>query len=139
MKFYKKALLTLTAAGTMTACQGPAIPERFPKQGVVTGIDTNKKMYYLDMDGDGLTDKSLYLYYGYGNDEDRYFRNYIQVGDTLKYSTADTCTINMTAFSDWGPGRMVWMDSVNNRSLSDLKKIAQINQLRVATGQPKMR
>lgn len=139
MKFYKKVLLTLTAAGTMTACQEVAGPERFKKQGIVTGINTNKNMYYLDMDGDGLTDKSLYLYYGYGNDEDYYFRKYIQVGDTLKYSTTDTCVINMTSFSDWGQSRMVWVDSVNNRSISDLKKIDEINQLRIATGQQQMR
>ena len=96
-------------------------------------------MYYLDMDGDGLTDKSLHLYYGYGNYEDYYFRKYIQVGDTLKYSTTDTCVINMTTFSDWGQSRMVWVDSVNNRSISDLKKIDEINQLRIATGQQQMR
>jgi hypothetical protein len=89
---------------------------------------------YLDQNGDGAVDNCLYIN---GNKQDNnqcYFHDYIQIGDTLKFRTSNKRLVNLNAS---GPCPNVLLDSVNNKSVEELKQLYSMNQR--GAGQSKQR
>ena len=61
--------------------------------------------------------------------------DYIVLGDTLKYRTTTDKPVHLDA----DLYRNAILDSVNNRSVEDLRRIYDINSIRIALGQEKAR
>lgn len=116
MQFYKKILLTLSSAGAVVSC----VPLSNITKPVTARVVYITKYHYLDQDGDGAVDNCLYIN---GNKQDNnqcYFHDCIQIGDTLKFRTANKRLVNLSADV---ATRNVILDSVNNKSVEDLKRI----------------
>ena len=116
MVFYKKVLLTLSGAGLISSC-APVSNITKPVTARVVNIT---KYYYLDQDGDGAVDNCLYINGGKQDNNQCYFHDYIQIGDTLKFRAANKRLVNLSADA---ATRNVLLDSVNNKSVRDLQRI----------------
>ena len=116
MVFYKKILLTLSGAGLISSC-APVSNITKPVTARVVNIT---KYYYLDQDGDGAVDNCLYINGGKQDNNQCYFHDYIQIGDTLKFRAANKRLVNLSADA---ATRNVLLDSVNNKSVKDLQRI----------------
>ena len=116
MVFYKKVLLTLSGAGLISSC-APVSNITKPVTARVVNIT---KYYYLDQDGDGAVDNCLYINGGKQDNNQCYFHDYIQIGDTLKLRAANKRLVNLSADV---ATRNVLLDSVNNKSVRDLQRI----------------
>ena len=116
MQFYKKVLLTLSGAGMMVSC----VPLENISNPVAARVVKITKYHYLDQDGDGAVDNCLYINGGKQDNNQCYFHDYIQIGDTLKFRAANKRLVNLS--SDVAT-RNVILDSVNNKSVEDLKYI----------------
>ena len=116
MVFYKKVLLTLSGAGLISSC-APVSNITKPVTARVVNIT---KYYYLDQDGDGAVDNCLYINGGKQDNNQCYFHDYIQIGDTLKFRAANKRLVNLSADA---ATRNVLLDSVNNKSVKDLQRI----------------
>ena len=132
MQFYKKVLLTLSSAGVMASC-APLSTLTQPAQGTV--VEKNECGVLLDVDNDGLADASMDINGNTGMHNQCYFHDYINVGDTLKYRTTENNPVILSA--DFY--RNAVLDSVNNRSVADLKRIYDINTIRIACEKEKAR
>lgn len=132
MQFYKKVFLTLTGAGMMMSCV-PLSKLTTNGQGVV--VEKNVR-YYIDSDNDGLADNSVYISSWSLTNNQRYFADYLQIGDTLKYKTTSKKPIQLTADIIC---RDTKLDSINNRSAKDLKRIYNVNIMRQGIEQEKAR
>ena len=126
MKLYKKVVPYVLAAMplAMTSCI-----EATTETGVVSKID-DEQWYYCDKDGDNLVDYRVYMNY-----RDNCVKDYIQVGDTIRFNHYESGDIMGKSLSI----KLNHVQSVNNRSLEDLYKIQRVNRIRAAAGQPKMR
>lgn len=131
MQFYNKVLLTVSGIAMMSCMPLNKLTTR--GQGTVVKIECS---YYIDNDNDGLADNSIYINSWSKTNNQRYFADYLQVGDTIKYSTVAKKPIQMTADIILRDARL---DSVNNRSAGDLKKIYKVNLMRQDIGQEKGR
>lgn len=131
MQFYKKVLLTLSSAGVMASC-APLSTLTQPAQGKV--VEKDEYNVFLDLDNDGLADASMYISDYKLKNNQCYFKDYIVVGDTLKYRTTQDKPVVLSA--DY---YNAVLDSVNGRSAEDLIRIYQINAMRNAIGQEKAR
>lgn len=116
MVFYKKVLLTLSGVGLISSC-APVSNITKPVTARVVNIT---KYYYLDQDGDGAVDNCLYINGGKQDNNQCYFHDYIQIGDTLKFRAANKRLVNLSADA---ATRNVLLDSVNNKSVKDLQRI----------------
>lgn len=116
MVFYKKVLLTLSGVGLISSC-APVSNITKPVTARVVNIT---KYYYLDQDGDGAVDNCLYINGGKQDNNQCYFHDYIQIGDTLKFRAANKRLVNLSADA---ATRNVLLDSVNNKSVKDLQQI----------------
>ena len=116
MVFYKKVLLTLSGVGLISSC-APVYNITKPVTARVVNIT---KYYYLDQDGDGAVDNCLYINGGKQDNNQCYFHDYIQIGDTLKFRAANKRLVNLSADA---ATRNVLLDSVNNKSVKDLQRI----------------
>lgn len=132
MKLYKKVILTLSGAGIMASC-APLSKMTHSAQGKV--VEKNEYGVLLDVDNDGLADASMDINENTGKHNQCYFYDYINVGDTLKYRTTENNPVILSA--DFY--RNAVLDSVNNRSVADLKRIYDINTIRIAREQEKAR
>ena len=126
MKLYKKVVPYVLAAMplAMTSCIEATI-----ETGVVSKID-EEQWYYCDKDGDNLVDYRVHI-----NDRGNSVEDYIQVGDTISFNHYESGDIMGKSLCI----KATYVQSVNNRSLEDLYKIQQVNRIRTAAGQPKMR
>ena len=131
MQFYKKVLLTLSSAGMMVSCVPLSLMTQ-PAQGKV--VEKDEYNVYLDSNNDGLADASMYISDYKLKNNQCYFKDYIVVGDTLKYRTTQDKPVVLSA--DY---YNAVLDSVNGRSAEDLIRIYQINAMRNAIGQEKAR
>lgn len=131
MQFYKKALLTLSAAGTMVSCV-PVSMMTYPVQAKVVEKTT---YIYLDSDNDGLVDSRMYISGSSDKNNQCYFRDYLMLGDTIKYRTTKDKPVELDA--DFY--RNVILDSINCKSAEDLKRIYEINFIRSKIGHDKKR
>lgn len=116
MLSYKEVLLILSGAGLITSCA----PVSNITKPVAARVVYITKYHYLDQNGDGAVDNCLYIN---GNKQDNnqcYFHDYIQIGDTLKFRAANKRLVNLSADV---ATRNVILDSVNNKSVEDLKRI----------------
>ena len=129
MKLYKKIFLTFV--GTMTSCA--------PLSNITKPVSANvvkiTKYYYLDQNGAGAVDNCLFIG-NKSNNNQCYFRDYIQVGDTLKFRAANKRLINLSADNVM---RNVILDSVNNRSADDLENLYHYNQVCSKMGRSRQR
>ena len=116
MEFYKKVLITLSGAGLISSCA----PVSNITKPVVARVVHITKYYYLDQDGDGAVDNCLYINGGKQDNNQCYFHDYIQIGDTLKLRAANKRLVNLSADV---ATRNVILDSVNNKSVKDLQRI----------------
>ena len=116
MEFYKKVLITLSGAGLISSC-APVSNITKPVTARVVNIT---KYHYLDQDGDGAVDNCLYINGSKQDNNQCYFHDYIQIGDTLKFRAANKRLVNLSADA---ATRNVLLDSVNNKSVEDLKRI----------------
>jgi hypothetical protein len=132
MQFYKKVLLTLSGAGIISSC-APLSQITHSAQGRV--VEKNAYGVCLDSDGDGLADAYMDINDTKAKNNQCYFQDYIAVGDTLKYRTTEDKPVILSA--DWY--RNAVLDSINGRSAEDLKRIYDINSIRIAIGQEKAR
>lgn len=132
MQFYKKVLLTLSGAGIISSC-APLSQITHSAQGRV--VEKNAYGVCLDSDGDGLVDAYMDINDTKAKNNQCYFQDYIAVGDTLKYRTTEDKPVILSA--DWY--RNAVLDSINGRSAEDLKRIYDINSIRIAIGQEKAR
>jgi hypothetical protein len=62
----------------------------------------------------------LYINGGKQDNNQCYFHDYIQIGDTLKFRAANKRLVNLSADA---ATRNVLLDSVNNKSVKDLQRI----------------
>lgn len=131
MQFYNKVLLTVSGIAMMSCMPLNKLTTR--GQGTVVKIECS---YYIDNDNDGLADNSIYINSWSKTNNQRYFADYLQVGDTIKYSTVAKKPVEMTADIILRDARL---DSVNNRSADDLKKIYKVNLMRQCIEQEKAR
>ncbi|MBR4892340.1 MAG: hypothetical protein IKZ34_04155 [Alphaproteobacteria bacterium] len=131
MKFYK-ALLTLSGAGMISSCV-PLSQITHPAQGRV--IEKREYGVCLDSDNDGLADACMDIIGTTARNNQCYFYDYIELGDTLKYRTTNDEPVLLSA----DLYRNVVLDSVNSRSVKDLKRIYEINVIRNALEQEKAR
>ncbi|MDW2995733.1 MAG: hypothetical protein R8M71_02085 [Alphaproteobacteria bacterium] len=131
MQFYKKAFLTLSVAGAMVSC-APVSLMTYPVQAKVI---EKANFIYLDYDNDGIADARMYIRGYTVKNNQWFFKDYILVGDTLKYRTTEDNPVNLDA----DLYQNVILDSVNNRSADDLRRIYQINFMRESIGQEKVR
>jgi hypothetical protein len=131
MQFYKKVFLTLSTAGAMVSC-APVSLMTYPVQGKVI---KKADFIYLDYDNDSIADARMYIRGYTVKNNQCYFKDYILVGDTLKYRTTEDNPVNLDA----DLYQNVILDSVNNRSAVDLIRIHQINFMRESIGQEKAR
>lgn len=116
MLSYKEVLLMLSGAGLITSCA----PVSNITKPVAARVVYITKYHYLDQNADGAVDNCLYIN---GNKQDNnqcYFHDYIQIGDTLKFRAANKRLVNLSADV---ATRNVILDSVNNKSVEDLKCI----------------
>ena len=116
MLSYKEVLLMLSGAGLITSCA----PVSNITKPVAARVVCITKYHYLDQNGDGAVDNCLYIN---GNKQDNnqcYFHDYIQIGDTIKFRAANKRLVNLSADV---VTRNVILDSVNNKSVEDLKRI----------------
>ena len=132
MQFYKKVLLTLSSAGMMVSCVPLSLMTQ-PAQGKV--VEKDEYNVYLDSDNDGLADAYMYISGSTAKNNQCFFKDYIALGDTLKYRT----TTDKPVLLDADLYRNAILDSVNNRSVEDLRRIYDINSIRIALGQEKTR
>ena len=132
MQFYKKVLLTLSGAGIISSC-APLSQITHSARGRV--VEKNAYGVCLDSDGDGLADAYMDINDTKAKNNQCYFQDYIAVGDTLKYRTTEDKPVILSA--DWY--RNAVLDSINGRSAEDLKRIYDINSIRIAIGQEKAR
>ena len=132
MQFYKKVLLTLSGAGMMASCV-PLSQMTQPAQGKV--VEKDEYNVYLDSNNDGLADACMYISGSTAKNNQCYFKDYIALGDTLKYRT----TTDEPVILDADLYRNVILDSVNSRSAEDLRRIYDINAVRNAIGQERTR
>lgn len=116
MQFYKKILLTLSSAGAVVSC-APLSNITKPVTARVVNIT---KYHYLDQDGDGAVDNCLYINGNKRDNNQCYFHDYIQIGDTVRFRAANKRLVNLSADV---ATRNVILDSVNNKSVEDLKRI----------------
>ena len=84
MQFYKKVLLTLSGAGMMVSCV-PLSLMTHPAQGKV--VEKDEYNVYLDSNNDGLADACMYISGSTAKNNQCFFKDYIALGDTLKYRT----------------------------------------------------
>ena len=131
MQFYKKVFLTLSTAGAMVSC-APVSLMTYPVQAKVI---EKAKFIYLDYDNDGIADARMYIRDYTVKNNQCYFHDYILVGDTLKYRTTKDNPVNLDA----DLYNNVVLDSVNNRSADDLRRIYEVNFMRESIGQEKTR
>lgn len=131
MQFYNKVLLTVSGIAMMSCMPLHKLTTR--GQGTVVKQDLH---YYIDTDNDGLADNCIYISSWSKTNNQRYFADYLQVGDTIKYSTITKKPVEMTADIILRDTRL---DSVNNRSAEDLKKIYEVNLMRQCIEQEKAR
>ena len=119
MQFYKKVFLTFMGAGTLSSC---ALQKNvtIPATATVVNITDN---FYLDKNGDGTADICMYVRGDTDENEQCYFYDYIQIGDTLKYRTSNKRLVNLNAN---GACPNVFLDSVNNRSVDDLVRLYKL-------------
>ena len=129
MNFYKKAILTLTGAGMLMGCTHKELEG--PIHAVVVGTTTTTRSttYYLDLDGDGLTDRGMTVS---GN---RFYK-YMTVGDTVRYTTTNRNEVSLSACVPFANSNIV---DVNGRTLDELQQRHMINNLRERLGQEKQR
>jgi hypothetical protein len=132
-KDVKKVLFTLSCTGLMMSCMPLS---RLTTRGQGTVVKTTTGYNYIDSDNDGLADNCIYINSCAPTNNQRYFADYLQVGDTLKYSTVPKKPVQMTADVIL---RNTRLDSVNNRSAADLKKIYKVNLMRKGIDQAKAR
>lgn len=132
MQFYKKVLLTLSSAGMMVSCVPLSLMTQ-PAQGKV--VEKDEYNVYLDSNNDGLADACMYISGSTAKNNQCFFKDYIVLGDTLKYRT----TTDKPVLLDADLYRNAILDSVNNRSVEDLRRIYDINSIRIALGQEKAR
>lgn len=132
MKFYEKAFLTISGAVIMSSCV-PLSRLTTPAQGTVV---EKKSCYYVDSDGDNLADNCIYISSWSASNNQRYIADYLQTGDTIKYHTTSKKPVYLTTDVI---GRNVKVDSVNNRSVKELKKIYEVNLMRQCIEQEKAR
>lgn len=132
MQFYKKVLLTLSSAGMMVSCV-PLSLMTHPAQGKV--VEKDECGVYLDSNNDGLVDACMYINGSTAKNHQCFFKDYIALGDTLKYRT----TTDEPVILDADLYRNVILDSVNGRSAEDLIRIYDVNAIRNAIGQEKTR
>ena len=132
MQFYKKVLLTLSSAGMMASCVPLSLMTQ-PAQGKV--VEKDEYNVYLDSDNDGLADACMYISGSTAKNNQCFFKDYIALGDTLKYRT----TSDKPVLLDADLYRNAILDSVNNRSVEDLRRIYEINAVRDVIGQEKTR
>lgn len=132
MQFYKKVLLTLSSAGMMASCVPLSLMTQ-PAQGKV--VEKDEYNVYLDSDNDGLADACMYISGSTAKNNQCFFKDYIALGDTLKYRT----TTDKPVLLDADLYRNAILDSVNNRSVEDLRRIYEINAVRDVIGQEKTR
>ena len=116
MDFYKKVLITLSGAGLISSC-APVSNITKPVTARVVNIT---KYHYLDQNGDGAVDNCLYINGRKHDNNQCYFHDYIQIGDTLKFRAANKRLVNLSADA---ATRNVLLDSVNNKSVKDLQRI----------------
>ena len=90
-----------------------------PVKAVVKFVkDTDE--YYCDVDGDGFVDSWIQIYHCM---PDAFaLRDYIGIDDTIKYSVRHNCSSNYCLYT-------TQVDSVNNRSREDIKKMYKMNCL----------
>lgn len=131
MQFYKKVFLTLSAAGTMVSCV-PVSMMTYPVQAKVVEKTT---YIYLDSDNDGLVDSRMYISGSSDKNNQCYFRDYLMLGDTIKYRTTKDNPVELDA----DLYRNVILDSINCKSVADLKRIYEINFIRSKIGHDKKR
>ena len=131
MQFYNKVLLTVSGIAMMSCMPLHKLTTR--GQGTVVKQDL---YYYIDTDNDGLADNCIYISSWSTTNNQRYFADYLQEGDTIKYSTVSKKPVEMTADIILRDTRL---DSVNNRSAKDLKKIYEVNLMRKGIDQEKAR
>lgn len=122
MDFYKKVLITLSGAGLISSC-APVSNITKPVTARVVNIT---KYHYLDQNGDGTVDNCLYINGGKQDNNQCYFHDYIQIGDTLKFRATNKRLVNLSADV---ATRNVILDSVNNKSVEDLKRIYNEKQI----------
>jgi hypothetical protein len=79
----------------------------------------------LDQNGDGAVDNCLFIGNKLSNNQ-CYFRDYIQIGDTLKFRATNKRLVNLSA--DVATQNVI-LDSVNNKSVEDLKRIYTEKQM----------
>lgn len=94
-----------------------------PVKAVVKFVkDTDE--YYCDVDGDGFVDSWIQIYHCMPQYSDEAFalRDYIGIDDTIKYSARHNCSSNYCLYT-------TQVDSVNNRSREDIKKMYKMNCL----------
>ena len=132
MQFYKKVLLTLSGAGMMVSCV-PLSLMTHPAQGKV--VEKDEYNVYLDSNNDGLADACMYISGSTAKNNQCFFKDYIALGDTLKYRTTKDTPVFLSA----DLYRNAVLDSVNGHSVEDLKRIYDINTIRNALGQEKAR
>ena len=132
MQFYKKVLLTLSSAGMMASCVPLSLMTQ-PAQGKV--VEKDEYNVYLDSDNDGLADACMYISGSTAKNNQCFFKDYIALGDTLKYRT----TSDKPVILDADLYRNAILDSVNGRSAEDLRRIYEINAVRDVISQEKTR
>ena len=93
MQFYKKAFLTLSVAGAMVSC-APVSLMTYPVQAKVI---KKADFIYLDYDNDSIADARMYIRGDTVKNNQCYFKDYIMVGDTLKYRTTKDKPVFLSA------------------------------------------
>ena len=129
---YKEVLLMLSGAGLITSCA----PVSNITKPVAARVVYITKYHYLDQNGDGAVDNCLYINGKKQDNNQCYFHDYIQIGDTLKFRTSNKRLLNLNAS---GPCPNVLLDSVNNRSFEDLEKLYKQNKMRAEIGRSRQR
>jgi hypothetical protein len=119
MQFYKKVFLTFVGAGTLSSC---ALQKNVTTPVTATVVNITD-YFYLDQNADGAVDNCLYIKGDTEKNEQCYFYDYIQIGDTLKYRTSNKRLVNLNAN---GACPNVFLDSVNDRSVDDLMRLYKL-------------
>lgn len=132
-QFYKKVLLTLSGVAILASCASLKNQMTLSVSGKVI---EKGNFIYLDLDYDGSADARMHIS-GYTAENNQcYFKDYLMVGDTIKYRTTKDNPVALDADSH----RNVILDSINSRSANDLIRIYEINFMRRGIiGQEKMR
>lgn len=131
MQFYKKVFLTLSTAGAMVSC----VPVSMMTYPVQAKVIEKVNFIYLDSDNDGLVDSRMYISGSSEKNNQCYFRDYLMLGDTIKYHTTKDNPVELDA----DLYRNVILDSINGQSAADLKRIYEINFIRSKIGHDKKR